>query len=108
MTTEQLQAMRERFENQSFVRVLKQANDFHEKQYELLLKLMIKFCESEISFALAQQKEDIVGMIRKKVEDCKSRKRATSFQDTLYNYEKNVLSEIITTIKNLNGSQPTA
>lgn len=54
--TSKEEEIREKWENQSFIKVLKQASDFSEEQYELVTRLLIPFVQNEVSEALTEQK----------------------------------------------------
>lgn len=43
------QTFEERFEDQSFIRVMKDASDFHRAQYDLLKKIAFSFSKTEVS-----------------------------------------------------------
>lgn len=48
------QTFEERFEDQSFIRVMKYASDFNRDQYELMKKLTFSFFKTEVSELLAE------------------------------------------------------
>lgn len=87
--------LKEEFENQSFVRVMKQAQDFNEAQYELLCKLWL----SKFQAREDELKEKIEGMKRVYEEDGNLAANPAKWEISIINYNAGLAKalEIINT-----------
>lgn len=79
----------EKFENQSFIRVMKQASDFNKHQYELMIKMFL----THHTAVMDSLKENVENEVVSKIEIVYGDRTKGSYEDKLIN---NVISIILT------------